>query len=126
MAGIKKNSVLLLICLLLVLWLGAGAVDCVGLTGAGQGGESGNAASSMSATDNGFDLLDNVDVVRACSVDVGQYRPELVKTGIYAVVAVMAVMFSAVVMRLKLCQAVYIPFNFNWIPAYIHKKDGMK
>ena len=126
MTGIKKSGVVLLICLLLVLWLGAGAADCASLPEAGRDEASGNAGSSMRATNGGFDFLDTGDVVRTGPVGFEQNRPELLKTCVFAVIAAMAVMFSAVVMRLRLCQVVFIPFNFNWIPAYIHKKDGMK
>lgn len=126
MTGIKKSGVVLLICLLLVLWLGAGAADCASLPEAGRDEASGNAGSSMRATNGGFDFLDTGDVVRAGPAGVDQNRPELIKTGVYAVITVLAVIFSAVAMRLRLCQIVYIPFNFNWIPAYLHNKDGMK
>jgi len=126
MTGSSKNGVALLICLLLVLWLSAGVLGCAGLPAAGQDEASGNAESSMRATDSGFDLLNTGDVVRPGSVGACQYRPEVIKAGIYAVAVVAAVMFSAETVRLRLCQIVFIPFNFNWIPAYIHKKDGMK
>ena len=122
----KKSSVALLICLLLMLWLGAGAADCAGLSEAARDEASGNAGASMRAANSGFDLLDTGDVVRAGLAGVGQNRPELIKTGVYAVITILAVIFSVAVMRLRLCQIVYIPFNFNWMPAYIHKKDGMK
>jgi len=126
MTDVKKNG-LLLTCLLLILWLIAATVGCATLPIGNHDAASGNeAASSMSATDSGFDFLDPSSAVRMSPASGEVYRLQLAKTGLYAVITVMAVLFSVVLIRLKLCQAVFLPFNFNRIPAYIHKKDGMK
>ena len=125
---IVKKNMLLLACLLMIVWLVAGAfIHAGGQTADKQksSAEPGAATSSMNADGIDVDLIEAASAMHIGQASQEPFRFQYSRSGIQ-IPAVYATLLAVVIICLKLFQAVNLPFNFNRIPVYIHDQDGMK
>lgn len=123
-----KRKIWLLACLLMIFWMVAGYIGgSVYLMGKANLPDSGApASSSMSATRTDFDYMEAGNYPKLKQITQEPFRLQFAKPRLFVMVVVTAALLTCVILRLKLFQAIYLPFNFNRIPAFLHDKDGMK